>query len=846
MAARSDRPTDFVIPALRQLARGPALAEFSAWFADRFGTAFVPGALARFPQPEAAMAEARRAAIVLARQLWRLTPDPARDWRARELPQPGRNDPCLCGSGRKYKQCCQPMEASLPKIDLEPQSMAALLFAQGPAAWRSPAALRRMPGPMLAAAAHGWAEARGSGAMVRLIEPLFLAPPGFGDGHDHAFDLLQDAMQQTGLDARREKVARAVAEQATGKGLRCSARCRLAAMASDRGDTALAWDEFRRAQRESADSPEVLHLELTLLLSEGRTQEARARGPMLAARARRLGYPDLAEMLSRLAEEGWAAMRHVTDDGDALDEEQRDWLALLREPLAMLDAQRFAQANAVACEGTGDEAQLRVAAAPGVGRQLKSWRSRFAVMQPQLTSLEGDAEALLQDAQAARAWLQARPECAVAAPVLDDLLLAARGMAARSDNLVLAEAARELAFAAAAMIVASLEPWPRALLPWSVLENRPVLRIVSQAIDRALSVRDPRAGAWMRWMLARNPHDNHGWREMLRAQALREGDGAGALALLDAYPHDMPPSEHDRALALFLLGRAEEAEAVLREAHARHPAFVAALLPDTLDRPRGGRDGFVAVGGADHAWQWRGGMRDAWARADALAWVRALKLPRRPAAPRQANPKAVLPPAAAPRPKRVRASAGGVQHDPLPVLRQHYGARLPWVLGHLAGCAWAPGLVMPTMWIGDVLEQAQGKAGARAMQALLDALMAQYNAFNLQRLDAAPDAAVPLPDAIAPHDDAGWAAFAAGFVQAAENSGRGAWRAAGLAVSARAGPFAPLYQLAALATAQPDGWRAMDADGQPLLALAVQPEPARELLAHALMPMWRKAVAARG
>jgi len=23
----------------------------------------------------------------------------------RELPKPGRNDPCFCGSGRKYKKC---------------------------------------------------------------------------------------------------------------------------------------------------------------------------------------------------------------------------------------------------------------------------------------------------------------------------------------------------------------------------------------------------------------------------------------------------------------------------------------------------------------------------------------------------------------------------------------------------------------------------------------------------------------------------------------------------------------------------------------------------------------------
>jgi len=35
-------------------------------------------------------------------------PDPANTPEApfRAGPRPGRNDPCSCGSGRKYKQCC--------------------------------------------------------------------------------------------------------------------------------------------------------------------------------------------------------------------------------------------------------------------------------------------------------------------------------------------------------------------------------------------------------------------------------------------------------------------------------------------------------------------------------------------------------------------------------------------------------------------------------------------------------------------------------------------------------------------------------------------------------------------
>ncbi|WP_262495735.1 SEC-C metal-binding domain-containing protein [Paenibacillus sp. B2(2019)] len=31
------------------------------------------------------------------------------EFRKSAKPLPGRNDPCLCGSGKKFKSCCQPL-----------------------------------------------------------------------------------------------------------------------------------------------------------------------------------------------------------------------------------------------------------------------------------------------------------------------------------------------------------------------------------------------------------------------------------------------------------------------------------------------------------------------------------------------------------------------------------------------------------------------------------------------------------------------------------------------------------------------------------------------------------------
>jgi uncharacterized protein YecA (UPF0149 family) len=38
---------------------------------------------------------------IVGETLWEPAPK-----RMRKIPQPGRNDPCPCGSGRKFKKCC--------------------------------------------------------------------------------------------------------------------------------------------------------------------------------------------------------------------------------------------------------------------------------------------------------------------------------------------------------------------------------------------------------------------------------------------------------------------------------------------------------------------------------------------------------------------------------------------------------------------------------------------------------------------------------------------------------------------------------------------------------------------
>ena len=38
--------------------------------------------------------------------VWRMEPETVQQPYVRSVPKVGRNDPCPCGSGKKYKKCC--------------------------------------------------------------------------------------------------------------------------------------------------------------------------------------------------------------------------------------------------------------------------------------------------------------------------------------------------------------------------------------------------------------------------------------------------------------------------------------------------------------------------------------------------------------------------------------------------------------------------------------------------------------------------------------------------------------------------------------------------------------------
>jgi len=201
----------------------------------------------------------------------------------------------------------------------------------------------------------------------RCSSPCFCTPPAWVRGED-AFEVLMGTLLNLGQETRREQVVQAVIAHSTDKNLATSARCRRVVMLTDRGDYAQAWTVFHEAQRLNPNDPQLWHLEMLTLLGEGRDEEARVRAPLLAARARKLGFPDLEHGLLDLGRKGLAAVAGLGAglgaDNEMLDDEEQSWVELLSSAPTTQDAAHCSSLYTVSGVGAHPRSGLVADAGP--------------------------------------------------------------------------------------------------------------------------------------------------------------------------------------------------------------------------------------------------------------------------------------------------------------------------------------------------------------------------------------------------------------------------------------------------------------------------------------------------
>ena len=835
-------PDNFLEEAITRLLHGEALEPFCQWFSHEAITQTSPDE----PLPAEAIDEHLRYQKGRARELWQSLPVPSNRWRPRPLPRMERNSPCHCGSGRKYKQCCAQFgDLSIPA---KKEGLYVLALSRAEPDMLLPGKLREIPPLALGMAADGWNHAGRHVHTAAVLEPLFEQLDGLDQRHELAFDVLVDALQSLGLHNRRVTLCDRVA-MSRNKDLATAARCRKVSILSDQGENDAAWALLEEARRLNPTNPQLWHLELTLLHSQGRFDEARLRAPVLAATARKAGLRDVADMLLELGERGFDMAFGADeddvdddDDDDVYDIDEAQWTALCEQAPGSVDAAACSALYRVERIGAqdGEPPTLSITPTRKLADLQQRWSRRFAATKPMLTSPVGDASALLGGLSEAAQFLKDHPGAWLGIDVLDDLLLAATELCDDPEvPASVVRATRRLADHAVAVLRAVVGPEP-ARLEWADANSRPALRVLAQAIHNALIPPDmPRVEELASWSLELNPDDNHGWRVLVAVQMLNRGDYAKAMTLLDRYPHDMPPMACARVLCLFALGQVDAAEAALRPVHQGYPAMMAVLLPDVVDEPRPEYGPGVALGGEVEAWQHRQDMRAAWVRAGAIQWARGLKL-KKPPAKKPAMTKAVGNKARPQPSKAAPFGAEGFEASHEQSLRHSFND-YPRLHGLLTAVAWSPDLLMPMQWLQPVMALRSAPAGnLDEMNADLDVIMRLYNSLNGELLTTGIGDARPADHALrlARDEPAALYAWAAGFVQGAELATAG-WRQAGRPLTAKDGAFGALYRLAGRAPGTPDGWRAKNDQGQPLLQGLQDEASDEETLALALGDLWR-------
>lgn len=832
--------------AMRRLMDGESLDDFCDWFVK--AKLAEPGVLQGMPAVP--LADLARSLRHVARQFWGQMPYPPNRWRARGLPKTERNGPCHCGSGRKFKQCCAEFDhAPLP---LTTESLQVLALEHAAPGWLTGDKLKEVPAMALGHAAMGWNDAGEQARTIRLLGPMFVDLKALDERHEVAFDAYVEALMDQGQEQERRDLIDRMAQH-PNKALATTARGRLVSILADQGEMDQAWQLFQETSRFNPNDPQLWHLELSLLLVQGRQEEARLRAPLLAKRARQAGMDDLADVLVGMAEEGMGFLRDAADD-KVIDQYDASLIALTEAVPQAVDDKLLHSLYTVEVSPQGEgDARVDVAWVEPVKKMAdvyRRWQRTFVVDKPDMTWLNGDVEGLIEDLHEAQAFLKKNPQAWYSADVLDDLLMAAWTLCDDESPTPVLDGAQRLAHHAVS-VLRSLAG--EAQIHWSVQAHRPMLRCLAVAVELAqMRLDEETAIEYLTLGLTLNPHDNHGWRTVLATLWMERGDYSAALDVMDRYPQDMPPSEHRRALALFNLDRKAEAEAVLREAHKAHPLYFKALLPQVMDAPPSEDERGYLLGSEEAAWHFRIESRHLWVSTGALAWAQGLQLqdpkPAKASQPTLSQ-KAARKTANVPMGmQNVMPAFGGKQEKHLRKICSDY----PRLHGFLQALAWSPQIMMPNAWLGTVMgmhdRMPNSRTEATATKALhgaVEATMILYNHLNQQVIDHLGEA-TPCLDAVREvvgEDESAALSWAAGFLQASETA-LAAWARHGHKVTASSGTFGRLRGLAARAELLHGQPRVTDDGGKPILqALSDQPAAWSDLQAvlQGLWPAVKKA-----
>ena len=581
---------------VRHILDGISFSEFRAHMLGMLefllNTIATPAAM-RTPEMQQSMA------TLTALQIWNVTPIPENRFRPHKLARPERNAPCLCGSGRKFKQCCAAVDP--PDLGITEIHMLSKVLEQFPRRQLANLPLQEIDPEALALVAEDWLGNGQDKDAIALLENLFAHLAKLDARAELAADLLLGCYLNAPAPRKKQKFIDAL-KTAPDKTLASTGWQRQTTVCSDRDDYAGAWAAFREAQRLTPNAPALSHLEILVLVSEGRREEARARAKFWSAKLARDSKYDHSELI--------ALLHDLADDSDA---GMLRSLAATHDPLAEV----IQHWPAPACAYTlAHDVELTP------NQKLADCESRWMEMRGGMMDQDKWLKFLQQEPLVGQSFRLLRDSVEMLG-MLPEML--------PGSNAALARQLLERGEKLRQTVLGKLQAFDKELA-WGFIDNRPLLTLVSYYSEEFVLTRPAETLDLLRWSVnIANPTDNIGLRETLIHALVASGQADDAITVATRYPDDFSFTEFGHVLALFAAGRLAEAEGALQSAALKSPKIWKMLHSAKPKAPRPNAQG-MTIGSDDEAFEYVVRHLALWRSSGALQWSAGIKIPSKSAA----------------------------------------------------------------------------------------------------------------------------------------------------------------------------------------------------------------------
>jgi len=514
------------------LVRDAAPGPFLDWIA-REGPALGAGMLPAEAHGGGQGPDAAQLMRLFGHMIYAMLPLPQHGFQPLDIGLPGHDQHCLCGAARTFRQCCEPVLDTLPKLPPE-MAMSHVLDALGKARWAGLPAQGVAP-RLIEAAADVFKHQRRFKDGVALLEPWAAQPGVYPDAWAPLLDLLGDLYADLRRPRKRRALALAMIERGESA-VQSKGWQRLCLMATDAGRRAEAARAYEQAQRLAPDDPALSLLELSMLLGFGETTQAAQRAQFHIRRLGRMNvegrYDDLIAGVREMGERGQGFLEDVSLAHEPELARLDAWAAALPLPQLRL---RLARCTP---QDLGELSPTELLAAP-----QQRWA---ACVGPEVIVAPWSGFAGWMDV------LAAEPLLGDSFEVLDALLAALQSHPSPGAPAV----ARRLGARAMALWGQLREQFPRAACRWALWPNRPALRLLAQHVAADTTAWAEHSFDWLCHLVeVLNPADEHGLRTRLVAVLLRRGLFDEALALSQRHPDDPDEMALARVLALWHTGQ---------------------------------------------------------------------------------------------------------------------------------------------------------------------------------------------------------------------------------------------------------------------------------------------------